>query len=103
MDVPIHIIKNIGEFQSFTEEMGNQSLMITQHLEEGMTKQTKAMVEKAKVVMAKQAKAMDKQAKAIMEGMKQQSQSQLKILEAISRFIGEARQQRHKVASGRIR
>ena len=49
--------------------------------------------------MEEQAKAMAKQAKAIMEEQKQQTQSQVKFLEATSRIIEETRQHEQKVVS----
>ena len=47
--------------------------------------------------MEEQAKAMAKQAKATVEEQKQQTNSQVKLLEATSRVMGETRQHKHKV------
>ena len=56
--------------------------------------------------MVEQAKAwveQVQQAKATVEGLRQQSQSQVKILEAISRVMEEVKQHRHEVVSGPAR
>ena len=46
---------------------------------------------------------MAKQVKAIVEKRKQQTQSQVKLLEEITRVMGETRQHTQKVSSGTIR
>ena len=58
------------------------------------------ITQRFEALMAEQAKAMTEQAKAIVEERKQKSQSQVKLVEAISEVMGEARQQRQEVTSG---
>ena len=60
------------------------------------------MAEEAKV-RVDQAKVRADQAKVSVEELKQQTQSQVKLLEATSGVIGGTRQQKHKVASRPIR
>ena len=73
------------DFQALIKEMKSQSLMISQRLE---------------AQMAEQAKATTDQTKVIVEGLKQQSQSQVKLFEAISGVMGRMRQHRYKFTNG---
>ena len=58
-----------------------------------MEEYAKTTTEQAKVVMEEQAKTTIKQAKTVVEGIKQQSQSQVKILKAILGIVGQQRQE----------
>ena len=90
------------DFQTLIEESKNQSLMAIQRferLEAQMVEQDKVWVDQTKA-REEQAKAMAKQANAIVKNKKQKTQSQVKLLEKISRVMGEARQHKQKVASG---
>ena len=69
------------------EELKNQSLIISQRFEAQMVKQAKAIVEQVQ------------QTKAMVDGLTQQSQSHVKILEAIFGVLREMKQNRREVAS----
>ena len=74
-----HFSNKFDDFQALITELKNQSLIAK--------------------VMAKQAKVRADQAKVSVEERKQQTQSQVKLLEATSGVMGETRQHKHKVAS----
>ena len=114
--MPTHV-PNVVEFQVLIDKLKNHNTLAAQRFDEIMDAQSKVLVdqikslaEKTKVmseyahvvitVIDELAKTTTEGAKAIMEEQEQQSQSQGNILKAVSKIIG---QQRQEVASQPIR